>query len=81
VARALHFEDLPLPLDLDYSQVTALSFEARQKLAQHRPTTLGRASRISGITPAAISLLLVHLRKKRPAAAAQRGRVELPDAA
>jgi len=81
VARALHFEDLPLPLDLDYSQVTALSFEARQKLAQHRPTTLGRASRISGITPAAISLLLVHLRKKRPAAAAQRGVVELPDAA
>jgi tRNA uridine 5-carboxymethylaminomethyl modification enzyme len=82
VARALHFDDLPLPLDLDYSQVTALSFEARQMLTQHRPATLGRASRISGITPAAISLLLVHLKKKRtPAPTAQRSPVELPDAA
>jgi tRNA uridine 5-carboxymethylaminomethyl modification enzyme len=48
---------------LDYSQVTALSFEARQKLKQHRPETLGQAARISGVTPAAISLLLVHLKK------------------
>jgi tRNA uridine 5-carboxymethylaminomethyl modification enzyme len=45
--------------------VTALSFEARQKLNKHRPETLGQASRISGITPAAISLLLIHLRKGR----------------
>jgi tRNA uridine 5-carboxymethylaminomethyl modification enzyme len=65
VARAQHFEDLPLPEDLDYGQVTALSFEVRQKLGRHRPQTLGQASRISGVTPAAISLLLVHLKKKR----------------
>lgn len=63
VARAAHFEHLKLPEDLDYSLVHALSFEARQKLNTHRPETLGQASRISGITPAAISLLLVHLRK------------------
>jgi len=63
VARAAHFEHLKLPEDLDYGLVHALSFEARQKLNTHRPETLGQASRISGITPAAISLLLVHLRK------------------
>jgi tRNA uridine 5-carboxymethylaminomethyl modification enzyme len=45
--------------------VSALSFEVRQKLNQHRPQTLGQATRISGVTPAAISLLLVHLKKKR----------------
>jgi tRNA uridine 5-carboxymethylaminomethyl modification enzyme len=44
-------------------QVQALSIEARQKLSKHRPETLGQASRISGITPAAISLLMIHLRK------------------
>jgi len=65
VERAAHFEQLRLPDALDYSQVTALSFEVRQKLARHRPDTLGQASRISGVTPAAISLLLVHLKKKR----------------
>ncbi|MGY4831568.1 tRNA uridine-5-carboxymethylaminomethyl(34) synthesis enzyme MnmG [Sphaerotilaceae bacterium SBD11-9] len=65
VERAMHFEGLRLPAELDYSQVTALSFEARQKLATHRPETLGQASRISGITPAAISLLLIHLKKGR----------------
>ena len=80
VARALQFEDLPLPFDLDYSQVTALSFEVRQQLTRHRPATLGSASRISGITPAAISLLLVHLKKKRLGSAA-RSPAELPDAA
>ncbi|WP_298234686.1 tRNA uridine-5-carboxymethylaminomethyl(34) synthesis enzyme MnmG [uncultured Azohydromonas sp.] len=63
VQRAAQYEKLPLPEDLDYSEITALSFEVRQKLAKHRPATLGQASRISGITPAAISLLLVHLRK------------------
>lgn len=63
VARAAHFEHLKLPEELDYSLVHALSFEARQKLNAHRPETLGQASRISGITPAAISLLLVHLKK------------------
>lgn len=52
-----------LPDDLDYQQIAALSIEVRQKLQEHRPETLGQASRISGITPAAISLLLIHLKK------------------
>ncbi len=65
VDRSVHFDGLQLPNDLDYTQVLALSFEARQKLSKHRPETLGQASRISGITPAAISLLLVHLKKGR----------------
>jgi len=65
VERSAHYEGLPLPEGIDYSQVQALSFEARQKLAKHRPETLGQASRISGITPASISLLLVHLKKGR----------------
>ncbi|RQO59753.1 tRNA uridine-5-carboxymethylaminomethyl(34) synthesis enzyme MnmG [Paucibacter sp. KBW04] len=65
VARASHYENLRLPPELDYSQVTALSFEARQKLGKHQPETLGQASRISGVTPATISLLLVYLKKKR----------------
>ena len=65
VERATQYEELRLPDDLDYAQVMALSFEARQKLAKHRPQTLGQASRISGITPAALSLLLVHLKKGR----------------
>ena len=63
VERAANLEHLRLPPDLDYLQVKALSFEARQKLAKHRPETLGQASRISGITPASISLLLIHLKK------------------
>ena len=63
VERALHFEKLRMPLDFDYMQVAALSFEVRQKLQKHRPETLGQASRISGVTPAAISLLMVHLKK------------------
>jgi len=65
VQRAQALESLELPDELDYNQVTALSFEVRQKLTQHRPQTLGQATRISGVTPAAISLLLVHLKKKR----------------
>jgi tRNA uridine 5-carboxymethylaminomethyl modification enzyme len=63
VERAAHYEHLKLPADLDYMQVHALSIEARQKLTRLRPETLGLASRISGITPASISLLLVHLKK------------------
>jgi tRNA uridine 5-carboxymethylaminomethyl modification enzyme len=63
VERAAHYENLKLPDALDYMQVAALSVEVRQKLARHRPQTLGQASRISGVTPAAISLLLVHLKK------------------
>ncbi len=65
VERAAYYENLKLPADLDYGQVTALSIEVRQKLSKHRPETLGLASRISGVTPAAISLLLVHLKKSR----------------
>ena len=65
VERSAAHEQTPLPADLDYAQVHALSFEVRQKLQRHRPATLGQASRVSGVTPAAISLLLVHLKKKR----------------
>jgi tRNA uridine 5-carboxymethylaminomethyl modification enzyme len=65
VERSAAYEGLKLPTELDYAQVTALSFEVRQKLARYRPETLGQASRISGVTPAAISLLLIHLRKGR----------------
>jgi len=65
VLRASHHEKLRLPQDLDYMQVAALSIEARQKLNRHKPETLGQASRISGITPATISLLTIHLKKTR----------------
>ncbi len=63
VERAAHYESLKLPRDLDYLQIPALSIEVRQKLQKHRPDTLGQAGRISGVTPAAISLLLIHLKK------------------
>ena len=63
VERAAFYENLRLPLDLDYMQVPALSFEARQRLNKYRPETLGLASRLSGITPATISLLLIHLKR------------------
>jgi tRNA uridine 5-carboxymethylaminomethyl modification enzyme len=63
VERHEHYESLRLPDDLDYMSVRALSMEVRQKLTRHRPETLGQASRIAGVTPAAISLLLVHLKK------------------
>ena len=75
VGRAAHYENLKLPLELDYLQVSALSFEARQKLSKHRPETLGQASRLSGITPAAISLLLVHLKKSNFKGFAATGKV------
>jgi tRNA uridine 5-carboxymethylaminomethyl modification enzyme len=63
VQRAAHYENLRLPADLDYTQVAALSFEVRQALNKQRPETLGQASRMTGVTPAAISLLMVHLKK------------------
>ena len=63
IGRAAHYEKLRLPPELDYMQVTALSIEARQSLTRFKPETLGLASRITGITPAAISLLLVHLKR------------------
>ncbi len=63
IERQASNEHLSLPPDLDYRTVRGLSKEVQQKLAQHRPETIGQASRISGITPAAISLLLVHLKR------------------
>lgn len=63
IARQRRNEDSVLSPDLDYSQVRGLSSEVRQKLEQVRPSTVGQASRIPGVTPAAISLLLVHIKK------------------
>ena len=67
IEKSLAHESLPLPADIDYAQVHGLSFEVRQKLTQIRPQTLGQASRLQGITPAAISLLLVHLKRRKAA--------------
>ena len=64
VERHERYEHLKLPAEIDYQSVQALSFEVRQKLNQFRPETLGQASRIAGVTPAAISLLLIHLKKR-----------------
>ncbi len=63
VAKREQLDDVKLPLDIDYALVKGLSKEVSQKLNQHRPETLGQASRIQGITPAAIALLLVHLKR------------------
>ncbi len=63
ILRQETFEDMRLPAAFDYRQVRGLSIEAQQKLNQQHPETVGQASRISGITPAAISLLLVYLKK------------------
>ena len=63
IDRSAHYENMKIPADLDYLQVSALSYEVRHTLDKHRPETLGLASRMSGVTPAAISLLLVHLKK------------------
>ena len=63
VERHSKLEALTLPAELDYCAVRGLSAEVQQKLNAHRPQTLGQASRVSGITPAAISLLLVHLKR------------------
>lgn len=64
VAKSKGQEHTLLPLDLDYTQIHGLPIEAQQKLNLNKPETIGQASRISGITPAAISLLLVHLKRK-----------------
>jgi tRNA uridine 5-carboxymethylaminomethyl modification enzyme len=63
IERRKNQESLLLPLELDYREVRGLSVEVQQKLNRHRPETIGQASRISGMTPAAISLLLVHLKR------------------
>ncbi|MBV7315595.1 tRNA uridine-5-carboxymethylaminomethyl(34) synthesis enzyme MnmG [Shewanella sp. NIFS-20-20] len=64
IAKAMRNENSRLPLNLDYSEVPGLSNEVIAKLNSHKPETIGQASRISGITPAAISILLVHLKKR-----------------
>ncbi|MGL4408415.1 MAG: tRNA uridine-5-carboxymethylaminomethyl(34) synthesis enzyme MnmG [Zoogloea sp.] len=64
VARQAHAEGTPLPADLDYTSVRGLSKEVQTRLNQHKPETIGQASRIQGITPAAISLLLVWLKRR-----------------
>jgi tRNA uridine 5-carboxymethylaminomethyl modification enzyme len=63
VAKSATYESMLLPADLDYGTVAGLSNEVKQKLAQHKPQTIGQASRIQGITPAAVSLLLIHLKR------------------
>ena len=65
VARHRAHEDTRLPDGIDYGSVRGLSIEVRQKLNAHRPETLGQAARISGVTPAAISLLMVHLERHK----------------
>jgi tRNA uridine 5-carboxymethylaminomethyl modification enzyme len=64
IERARSHEELALPADLDYASLAGLSHEVRQKLAATRPATLGQAGRIPGVTPAAVSILLVHLKKR-----------------
>jgi tRNA uridine 5-carboxymethylaminomethyl modification enzyme len=66
IDRQRRHEELALPPDLDYAAVPGLSREVREKLSRHQPRTLGQASRVPGVTPAAVSLLLVHLKRGRP---------------
>jgi tRNA uridine 5-carboxymethylaminomethyl modification enzyme len=68
IDRQVRHETLRLPGDIDYGQVSGLSNEARQRLREVRPETLGQAARIPGLTPAAVSLLLVHIKKRDHAA-------------
>jgi tRNA uridine 5-carboxymethylaminomethyl modification enzyme len=68
IERQLRHEQLRLPADIDYGDVGGLSNEVRQRLRDVRPETLGQAARIPGLTPAALSLLLVHLKKRDRAA-------------
>jgi tRNA uridine 5-carboxymethylaminomethyl modification enzyme len=65
IDRVRRYEELALPADLDYAAVHGLSHEIRQTLAARRPPTLGQAARLAGVTPAAVSTLLVHLQKRR----------------
>ena len=64
IERQRSNEDTRLPEDLDYADVSGLSNEVRQRLVEHRPATLGIAARIPGVTPAAVSLLLIHLKRR-----------------
>lgn len=67
IERTLGSEHTKLPEDMDYSDVHGLSIEVQQKLAQHKPQTIGQAGRVSGVTPVAVSLLLVYLKRKNRA--------------
>jgi tRNA uridine 5-carboxymethylaminomethyl modification enzyme len=71
IEHQLSQEGVAMPADIDYLAVRGLSKEVQQKLQQHRPETVGQAARIQGVTPAAISLLLVHLKRHSPAARAR----------
>lgn len=73
IDRQRRNEETKLPDDIDYNQVTGLSHEVRGRLAEYRPATIGQAGRIPGVTPAAVTLLLVHLKKR--SLAAERARV------
>ncbi|QGT79462.1 tRNA uridine-5-carboxymethylaminomethyl(34) synthesis enzyme MnmG [Guyparkeria halophila] len=64
VARSVKQEEQPIPADIDYAEIPGLSNEVRDKLGQQRPATVGQAARIPGVTPAAVSLLLVHLKRR-----------------
>jgi tRNA uridine 5-carboxymethylaminomethyl modification enzyme len=70
IARTAKQERLRLPDDIDYASVDGLSHEARQRLESARPATLGQASRLEGLTPSAVSLLLIHLKKRQLARSA-----------
>ncbi len=65
IERTREHESAPLPGSIDYANVKGLSNEARQRLAEVRPLTLGQAARVPGVTPAAISLLLIHMKRAR----------------
>jgi tRNA uridine 5-carboxymethylaminomethyl modification enzyme len=73
IDRQRRNEETKLPDDIDYDQVAGLSHEVRGRLAEYRPTTIGQAGRLPGVTPAAVTLLLVHLKKR--SLAAERSRV------
>jgi tRNA uridine 5-carboxymethylaminomethyl modification enzyme len=64
IERQIRFESLSIPIDINFTKIRGLSNEAVQILRQHRPATLGQAGRISGVTPATISLLLVYLKNR-----------------
>ncbi len=68
IERARRNEHTQLPTDLDYAALAGLSSEVRQKLSAIRPATLGQAARVAGVTPAAVAILLVHLKKRRAVA-------------
>lgn len=70
IARAAKYENLKIPADMNYAEIVGLSAEVKQKLANATPATVGMASRVPGVTPAAISLLLVHLKRKKHSHAA-----------